>query len=546
MKKAIPLGIMDYEKLIKDDYYAVDKTLMIKEFLERKSGVTLITRPRRFGKTLNMSMLANFFDITKDSEELFKDTKIMKTEYADYINQYPTIFITFAGAKSSLQEIINCIKLQLRREYDRYQYVFSNDMTTFEIDEYQNIKQGLLRMTDEKPDNISNALSFLMEQLEKYYQKKVMLFIDEYDTPFIEGHVGGFYDEIKGGLAGLLHNALKLSPSLQYAMLTGIQRVAKENIFSDLNNLIVCTVMDDEYDQYFGFTERETEELLKYYDLLLNDEVKEMYDGYHIGGVEIYNPWSIINYASRKKLIPYWVNTSSNVMIKKAMAKSEESFKEGYETLIKQGYLETQIMMETSFYEQSQTESLWGLFVNAGYLTAEQRIRKNRYRIRVPNEEVQQEFMSLTAYHLQVSESILDDLFYALETRDKKLFENSYRNILKRIPSYHDLKDENSYHMMLLGMSAWLIREYEIISDREAGSGRCDIILKAKKDLPSYVIEFKYSKNKEELESLSDIAIDQIVEKEYDKGLEEKIIYIGLAHCGKEVVVSWKEKIVNN
>lgn len=206
------------------------------------------------------------------------------------------------------------------------------------------------------------------------------------------------------------------------------------------------------------------------------------------------------------------------------------------------GYLETQIMMETSFYEQSQTESLWGLFVNAGYLTVEQRMRKNRYRIRVPNEEVQQEFMSLTAYHLQVSESVLDDLFYALETRDKKLFENSYRNILKRIPSYHDLKDENSYHMMLLGMSAWLTGEYEIISNREAGSGRCDIILKAKKDLASYVIEFKYSKNKEELESLSDIAIDQIIEKEYDKGLEGKIIYIGLAHCGKEVDVKWVEK----
>ena len=543
MKKAIPLGIMDYEKLIKDDYYAVDKTLMIKEFLERKSGVTLITRPRRFGKTLNMSMLANFFDITKDSKELFKDTKIMKTEYADYINQYPTIFITFAGAKSSLQEIVNCIKLQIQNEYDRYEYVFTN-MSKFKTINYEKIINELINNND--LSGITNALSFLMEQLEKYYQKKVMLFIDEYDTPFIEGHVGGFYDEIKGGLAGLLHNALKLSPSLQYAMLTGIQRVAKENIFSDLNNLIVCTVMDERYDQYFGFTERETEELLKYYDLLLNDEVKEMYDGYHIGGVEIYNPWSIINYADSKKLIPYWVNTSSNMMIKKAMVESEESFKEGYETLIKQGYLETQIMMETSFYEQSQTESLWGLFVNAGYLTVEQRMRKNRYRIRVPNEEVQQEFMSLTAYHLQVSESVLDDLFYALETRDKKLFENSYRNILKRIPSYHDLKDENSYHMMLLGMSAWLTGEYEIISNREAGSGRCDIILKAKKDLPSYVIEFKYSKNKEELESLSDVAIEQIIEKEYDKGLEGKIIYIGLAHCGKEVVVSWKEKIVNN
>ena len=541
MKKAIPLGIMDYEKLIKDDYYAVDKTLMIKEFLERKSGVTLITRPRRFGKTLNMSMLANFFDITKDSEELFKDTKIMKTEYADYINQYPTIFITFAGAKSSLQEIVSWIKKVILKEYQRYKFILKN-LDEFDKSVYESVKKGLFNFNNNQLNDIVDALSFLMEQLEKYYQKKVMLFIDEYDTPFIEGHVGGFYDEIKGGLAGLLHNALKLSPSLQYAMLTGIQRVAKENIFSDLNNLIVCTVMDDEYDQYFGFTERETEELLKYYDLLLNDEVKEMYDGYHIGGVEIYNPWSIINYASRKKLIPYWVNTSSNVMIKKAMAKSEESFKEGYETLIKQGYLETQIMMETSFYEQSQTASLWGLFVNAGYLTVEQRMRKNRYRIRVPNEEVQQEFMSLTAYHLQVSESVLDDLFYALETRDRELFENSYRNILKRIPSYHDLKDENSYHMMLLGMSAWLTGEYEIISNRETGSGRCDIILKAKKDLASYVIEFKYSKNKEELESLSDIAGEQIVEKEYDKGLEGKIIYIGLAHCGKDADVKWVEK----
>ena len=171
VKKAIPLGIMDYEKLKKNDYYIVDKTLMIKDFLERKSGVTLITRPRRFGKTLNMSMLANFFDITKDSKEIFKDTKIMKTEYADQINQYPTISITFAGAKNSLQEIVKNVKLQLRKEYDRYQYVFRDDMTVFEIDEYQSVKQGLLGITDEKLDDITNALSFLMEQLEKYYQK---------------------------------------------------------------------------------------------------------------------------------------------------------------------------------------------------------------------------------------------------------------------------------------------------------------------------------------------------------------------------------------
>ena len=190
MKKAIPLGIMDYEKLIKDDYYAVDKTLMIKEFLERKSGVTLITRPRRFGKTLNMSMLANFFDITKDSKELFKDTEIMKTEYADYINQYPTIFITFAGAKSSLQEIVSWIKKVILKEYQRYKFILK-DLDEFDKSVYESVKKGLFNFNNNQLNDIVDALSFLMEQLEKYYQKKVMLFIDEYDTPFIEEHVSG-------------------------------------------------------------------------------------------------------------------------------------------------------------------------------------------------------------------------------------------------------------------------------------------------------------------------------------------------------------------
>ena len=542
MKKAIPLGIMDYEKLIKDDYYAVDKTLMIKDFLKRKSSVTLITRPRRFGKTLNMSMLANFFDITKDSKEIFKDTKIMKTNYADQINQYPTIFITFAGAKNSLQEIVSWIKRGILKEYQRYKFIL-NDLDEFDKPVYEAIKKELINFDNNQLNDITDSLSFLMEQLEKYYQKKVMLFIDEYDTPFIEGHVGGFYNEIKGGLAGLLHNALKLSSSLQYAMLTGIQRVAKESIFSDLNNLIVCTVMDKRYDQYFGFTETETETLLKYYDLRLNDEVREMYDGYHMGEVEIYNPWSIINYADNKELIPYWVNTSSNIMIKKVMEKSEVNFKEGYETLIRQGYLDTQIMMETSFYEQSQTESLWGLFVNAGYLTIEQMIRKNRYRIRIPNEEVQQEFMSLTAYYLQVSESILDDLFYAVETKDKKLFENSYKNILMTLPSYYDLKDENSYHMMVLGMCAWLCHDYKIISNREAGKGRCDIVLKARKENQiSYILEFKYAKDSNtDLNELAKRAVEQIKDRKYDIELRGNVIYIGLAHYQKEVEIEWQE-----
>ena len=367
MKKALPLGIMNYKESMENDYYVVDKTLMIEDFLERKNKVTLITRPRRFGKTLNMSMMSEFFDITKDSKEIFKDTNIMNTEYVHEMNSYPTIFISFAGAKGNLNNVVEYLKNEFQREYDNYEFIFT-DMSQFDKRKYDIIIDFLMK-TDSSLQGLADCLSFLMKMLEKYFHKKVMLFIDEYDTPFIEAHVGGFYQEIKGELSSLLHNALKLSPSLQYAMLTGIQRVAKENIFSDLNNLVVCTVVDNEYGQYFGFTAQEVRQMLEYYGLKLNEEVKAMYDGYHIGNQDIYNPWSIINYASRKKLIPYWVNTSSNTMIKNAIINSDASFKKGYEKLIQNSYLDTQVLLETSFYEMSSTEALWGLLVNAGYLT---------------------------------------------------------------------------------------------------------------------------------------------------------------------------------
>ena len=545
MEKALPIGVMDYHKLISENYYNVDKSLMIKEFLERKSVVTLVTRPRRFGKTLNMSMMAEFFDITKDSKEIFKDTKIMQTAYASQINQYPTIFISFANAKGDKEVIVQEIFQQLRNEYDRYMYVFT-DLTEFENRDYIDIKEALMQKEHLRLNQIRNALSFLMKILEKYYHQKVMVFIDEYDTPFIEAHVGGFYDEIKSGLASLLHNALKTSTSLQYAMLTGIQRVAKENIFSDLNNLVVCTVKDNEYAQYFGFTEEETRDLLKYYRLSLSENVKNMYDGYHIGRDDIYNPWSIVNYASRQRLESYWVNTSSNKMIKQAMKKRDRSFDQGYEELIKTGQLETLVRLETSFFEVNSTASLWGLFVNAGYLTIEKMIssRKERYVLRIPNQEVQDEFQQLTAYYLDVSETDLSGLFDALLEGNRIAFENYYTHILLTLPSYHDLQNENSYHVMFLGMCAWLSHDYEIISNKEEGKGRCDILLKAKEStLPSYVIEFKYTKNRNEIETLSNQAIEQIKENHYDIDLSGEVIYIGLSHCGKDVSIKWEDRI---
>lgn len=557
MKKALPIGVVNYREIQYENYYTVDKTMMIQEFLERKSKVTLITRPRRFGKTSNMSMLAEFFDITKSSKQLFEKTNISGSEYISQMNQYPVIFLSFANAKGNLTAIVKAIKEEVKDAYKKYQFVLE-DINFFDQPYYQVILNGLGNPEDGDIANIDNAVSFLMKKLEEYYHKKVIILIDEYDTPFIEAHVHGFYHDIRAGLSSLLHNALKDNDSLQYAMLTGIQRVAKENapqagrsLFSDLNNLKVFTVQDKEYAQWFGFTETEVRELLKYYDLSYSDEVKAMYDGYHIGDFDMYNPWSIINYVDEKELKPYWVNTSSNTMIKNAMEQSDRTFKKGYEKLLEQGWLDTQVSINTSFYEQSNTENLWGLFVNAGYLTIDQELPMKKVRIRIPNQEVQEEFMSLTAYYLHVSDTLLNDLFAALLTEDEAAFLETYRTILLTLPSYYDLKNENSFHMMMLGMCAWLSNDYTISSNREKGKGRSDIELRAKTNrFPSFVMEMKYMKTEEykkhpeALKVLAQEGLQQIQKQTYDIDLTGKVIYISLAHAGKDVEMIWQKSSI--
>lgn len=547
--KKIPTGIKSFRKLREENYYFVDKTLMIKDFLERGSEVTLITRPRRFGKTINMSMMSEFFDITKDSKEIFKGTKIMDTPYASELNQYPTIFISFADAKENKETIVKFIKNQFQLEYSRYNYIFK-DMDEYEENDYRIINEGIKNNQNGTLQDIEKALIFLMRRLKKDYGKDVVLFIDEYDTPFIEANTGNFYQEIKGSLATLLRSSLKNSDDLKYAMLTGIQRVAKENIFSDLNNLVVCDVTDQRYASYFGFTNNETQELLEYYGLELNDEVKKMYDGYHIGNQDIYNPWSLLNYADTQKLISFWVNTSANSMIKNALKQADYTFKNQYDKLIKESKLDTYVSMQTSFFEEANNSTLWGLFVNAGYLTVTKEINllKGKYRIEIPNEEVKQEFIKLTEYQLGLSSGTLDTVTESLVNEDQETFLENYQEILM-IPSYHDLEKENSYHMMMLGMCLCLNKDYEIISNRKVGKGRDDLILKAKDEKrTSFVLEFKYLKEdkkalEEALDELSNKAIQQIKENKYDYGLKGKVIYIGLAHHGKNVSVKWENKI---
>ena len=545
--KKIPIGTKSFSRLVEGNYYFVDKTLMIKEFLDRGTDVTLITRPRRFGKTINMSMMAEFFDITKDSKKIFNGTKIMETPYAAEINQYPTIFISFADAKRDKETVVSTIRTQIQNQWDKYDFVFEN-LKGFKKTNYERLYEVLADNNKNNLKGIDDAISFLMERMEDYYGKEVMVFIDEYDTPFVEAHTGGFYDEVRGGLAGLLHNSLKTSTSLKYAMLTGIQRVAKENIFSDLNNLDVYTVIDNDYSEYFGFSIEETKELLEYYDLELDEEVKEMYDGYKMGDKEIYNPWSILNYARRKVLVPYWVNTSANTMLKQAIEKADYDFKKQYEKLIKNNYLETRVVLQTSFYEVANTPNLWGMFVSAGYLTVTKSIDalNDQYRVEIPNKEIRKEFINLTEYYLALQTGQLNDVVYNLLQEDRDEFFDSYQNILM-LPSYHDLNDENSYHMML-GMCICLSNNYKVISNREEGKGRCDIIIQAKDEKKtSFVIEFKYFKEDKKdfekaLDKLSNEAIQQIKDRKYDYNLKGKVIYIGLARHGKDVMMKWIER----
>lgn len=548
MKKII-LGTNRFSKLIREDGYFVDKTLMIKDFLERKKQVTLITRPRLFGKTINITMMSEFFDNTKDSKKLFKGTKIMDTSYANEINQYPTLFFSFSNARLNKKTIISEIRSQIIKEWTKYDFVFT-DLNNDEKIKYEACQHVLINWKDDDFIGITDVISFLIERLEIYYGKKVMLFIDEYDTPFIEAYRENFYDEIEEGITHLFMSILNKSLSLKYAMLIGIQIFANESIFSKLDNVIVCDVTKKEYASYFGFDEKETKQLLEYYHLEFNEEVKEVYDGYCIGNIGIYNTWSILNYVNNKELRPFWIKTALNEMLKDFFNKSDDNFKKQYEQLIENGYLETRVTLQTSFYEVANTSNLWGLFVNAGYLTVDEiiDIADNYCRIRIPNNEVKTEFRSLTEYYLSLYEGQLNQLTRFLINEQFDEFSKRYQHILM-LPSYHDLNNENSYHMMMLGMCLCLSDNYKIISNREEGKGRCDMIIQARDEKKtSFIIEFKYLKEEkkniqEELDKLSNEAIQQIKDRRYDYDLKGKVIYIGLAHHVKDVMMKWEEKV---
>lgn len=536
--KPLPIGIDNFRKLREAGYYYTDKSMLIADWLSDGSEVTLITRPRRFGKTLNMDMVKEFLDIDTDSRSIFEGLAVMNTPWKEQLNSRPVIFLSFRNAKDIKPNMMKLLKSEIGHEYQRFHEALEA-LTGQSRDEYQKISASLAT-GDEDWLPINEAIAFLTQAVSLYYGKNPVLLIDEYDTPMTSAFADGYYDELRPFFTALYATALKGNPYLDRALLTGIQRIAKENIFSGLNNLRICTVTVPRYDQYFGFTEQEASELLETYGLLLNENVKAMYDGYRFGNRELYNPWSIINYASDGTLVPYWVNTSSNALIRKNILAADSDFFHCFEELVEDGTTEVAVLLDTSFFELRKTETLWGMLMNAGYITQvdEMDPLSGFCTVRIPNQEVKREFQAIVAQYTRIGESSLKEMFhYLVRKRNIPKFIRCYREIVLKATSFYDAK-ENAYHMLMLGMCIYLDQDYEITSNLEAGLGRSDITLKGKKPGDCHVImEFKQG---EDLEKLAQEALCQIEEKHYDTGLSGEILLMGIAHHIKECVIQTK------
>ena len=527
MVKALPIGVSDFAKVREQDSYYVDKTMLIAEWLKAQTEVTLITRPRRFGKTLNMTMLREFFDITKDSEALFAGLAVQSTAYRQEMNQWPVIFLSFKDCKGTYEGAMTCVYKTLLQAFKP---VLASNFSTIEKKMLDKTLEVLTELDFAQKSVVQDALYTLSQLLYQQYGKKVIILIDEYDTPLISAYEQGYYDEVHFFFGSLYGSALKDNPYLERAMLTGIHRIAKENIFSGLNNLEVCTVLEREYSAYFGLTPEEAEALLTYYDLPLDEAVKAMYDGYRFGEQEIYNPWSMINYAKRRKLEAFWVNTAANDMLLQAVLAADKRTQDHLEQLLAAGQAMVTVDLQTSFFEMNKAATLWGLFMSSGYLTIAKTPAAEdlQMAVRIPNQEVMTSFRKIIERYAGFADNSLDELFGALQRMDMAAFRSAYEQIILTCTSFHDGASENAYHMLFLGMCVYLSGDYHIHSNLESGHGRADIVLAAKRPgKPNFVIEFKQG---EAVDKLAQEALAQIHAKQYYAELTGETILIGIAH----------------
>ena len=542
MKKGIGLGIDDFRKIIKEDCYYFDKTNWIEELLKDRTQIKLFTRPRRFGKTLNMSTLKYFFDVknAEENRKLFKDLYIEKSEYFKEQGQYPVIFISLKDLKKNTwEECFFEIKELLRNLYNDF-YHIRESLNESDLREFDKI------WLKEKEANYDSSLLNLTKYLYNYYKKEVILLIDEYDSPLIVANQRNYYKDSINFFRNFFSIALKTNPYLKIAVLTGIVQVAKEGIFSGLNNVITYNILENRFETFFGLSEEEVEVALKYFELEYEiEEVKKWYDGYKFGEKEIYNPWSILNYLRTKELRAYWVNTSDNALIYENLSVANMDVFNCLEKLFEGKEIKKEISPFFTFEELERYNGIWQLMVYNGYLKLNKKLEDDEYLLTIPNYEIQTFFKKGFIDKYLIGSNYFNPIMRTLLEGNIDEFGRMLEEIFLINTSFHDLKAESVYHTFLLGMLIWLRDKYEVKSNGERGQGRYDILLlPLDKKKPAFVFEFKVSKTIKGLESKAEEALNQIKEKQYDVGIKEsgidKIYRIGLAFKGKKVKIKYE------
>lgn len=553
-RKPLPVGISDYIRA-QSEYYYVDKTLLIRDFLDRKALVSLFTRPRRFGKTLNMDMLRVFFEISdEDTGRYFADKAIWQCgeEYRCHQGKYPVIFLTFKDVKyDSWQATFAKISGLLQEEFGRHSELGNSDrLAKYEKEYFEKVLNG---EADEV--ELSSSLQKLSKMLTVHYNKAPIIIIDEYDTPIQEGYSKEFYDEIVGFMRNFFSGAFKDNSNLSYGFLTGILRIAQESIFSGLNNLAVSSVMDEEYDGYFGFTKQEVGEMLSYYGASDKaDELRNWYDGYFFGSKEIYNPWSVINYLS-KGCLPqaYLVNTGKNEVLEDVLDAATDDISEKLYSLLRGEPVIARIDQNVVYRSLADDPAnIYSLLLVAGYLKTVKKVLQGDgvwlCEVAIPNRETAAVYKSEILSHLMqigaMRRATANKIAESLYARDTKKLQDGIEEYMKNSISFYDAGAEGFYHGLVLGLIALMDNQYRIRSNRESGDGQYDICMIPRDNkYPAILMELKWNKelNEENLDALSAEALNQINVKGYDAEIRTEgiadIIKFGIAFSGKKVKI---------
>ena len=543
--KKIPIGLSDFKKLIEGNYYYFDKTNFIDEIIKDGSEVKLFTRPRRFGKTLNMSMLKYFFDIreVEENRKLFKDLYIEKTENFREQGQYPVVFLSLKDLKAdNWESMVNYLKVLISNLCLENRYLLKN-LDSFDKALFENYINKNVKI-----ESLKDTLKFLTRILYEKYNKKVIILIDEYDAPLVSAYHNKYYEKAKDFFKTFYSSVLKDNTYLQMGVMTGIIRVIKAGIFSDLNNLNTYTILSDFYPNCYGLTEEEVKKSLIDYNLEYEmGDVKDWYDGYRFGKSEVYNPWSILNFLHAKELRAYWVDTSGNDLINDVLKIVRKDIIRDLKKLFDGEGLKQNLSGTSDLSRLLSEEEIWELMLFSGYLTVEEKIDEDYYILRLPNKEVRRLFKRTFIERYFGRGNKLIDLMEALTENRIEDYEETLQDILLKSVSYNDTKKGNEafYHGFILGMSLYLEGEYIVKSNIESGLGRYDVSIEPKnKNKRGYILEFKATDNINKLEEISKEALKQIEESKYSSTLKQtdtkEILYLGIAFCGKQIKVSYK------